>query len=168
MKKVNPSQPMIHPVAGLPELFSKCKATKVAVVTDTLYYHYNCCNEYDITWGCAYRCLQTLLSNLSLSGFKDAILKNVNLELDDYQQIEQVIPSIYEIQVNLARVGNIEQKHVGSTLWIEPPNAAIYLRKCCKIPFQCDVLSFIRKVKMFSQKMCRKKNKYPSSLLEMN
>lgn len=60
MKKVNPSQPMIHPVAGLPELFSKCKATKVAVVTDTLYYHYNCCNEYDITWGCAYRCLQTL------------------------------------------------------------------------------------------------------------
>ena len=51
------------------------------VSTPLLYYHYRCDGHEDSGWGCAYRSLQTLLSNLLFRGY-----------------LQRPVPTIPEIQ----------------------------------------------------------------------
>lgn len=53
-----------------------------------------------------------------------------------YNKVLTCMPSILDIQVHLAAIGNIPTSKVGSTLWIEPPNAAQYLKHCCASKFR--------------------------------
>lgn len=53
-----------------------------------------------------------------------------------FSKILAHMPSILDIQIHLAAIGNIASNKIGSTLWIEPPNAAQYLKHCCASKFR--------------------------------
>lgn len=90
---------LISPVPKLTTLFAtSCpNAENVHVATETLFFHYDCCGELDFGWGCAYRCLQMILSNLAIRGYSNKILKFG-------KDVVLGMPSIYEIQEALAQV----------------------------------------------------------------
>ena len=101
---------------NLVNLFSKRKerGDKVYVSSETDYYHYNCNNENDNCWGCAYRCLQMIVDNMK--------------KQDD--SVASKVPKILDIQKVLAQVGcKLTDKDIGSQTWIEPPDLACYLEK---------------------------------------
>ena len=56
------------------------------VTGPVLYYHYNCAGEGDDGWGCAYRCLQVILSYLAYAGFDKHVLINAIQLQDQYAQ----------------------------------------------------------------------------------
>ena len=61
------------PPIGLVEFFqSECKEEEDgSFATETDYFHYTCMREGDDGWGCAYRSLQMILSNLLLRKEKE-------------------------------------------------------------------------------------------------
>eukprot|EP01080_Neovahlkampfia_damariscottae_P008656 gene8656-603_t len=110
--------------SGLVELFS---TENSVVCTKTDYFHYDSCNETDQGWGCAYRVLQSILSNLYYKQKKET--KNTG----------HIIPSIYEIQLQLEKIKLFKKKDVGSNKWIEPPEIALYLQS---LSINCDEAVF--------------------------
>jgi len=128
------------------------------VVTETDFIHYGCMRDNDGGWGCAYRCLQMILSNYSLSHSSSSFSSSSSpssssssfalfpptamAALTDYRTLISSspnspphssrwmsLPSIKEIQIVLASLGRIPERDIGSRRWIEPPDAGAYVRR---------------------------------------
>mmetsp|Transcript_4621 Transcript_4621/g.6953 ORF Transcript_4621/g.6953 Transcript_4621/m.6953 type:complete len:377 (-) Transcript_4621:146-1276(-) len=117
------------------------------VATETDYFFYTCLNDNDRGWGCAYRALQQILSNLllyfqkhkndacnnqpSLSSFRTKEgkrLKGSHCVRSKETERWDGIPSILEIQHRLWSIGALLPHQVGTSKWIEPKEACMFLR----------------------------------------
>ncbi len=113
-EKRKPKGP-IHPVSGLVPMFSKrlgisAGTVVVRTATDTDFWYYNCGGEMDTGWGCTYRAIQMVVSNLLIRSGKP----------------KQSPPSLRAIQETLSRCYPDRypvKTTVGSRLWLEPPDA---------------------------------------------
>lgn len=124
-----PSQNLVEKLVNFVQ-----ERTLVRSATATDFFHYGCLNENDGGWGCAYRCLQMILSNLlhhnaALVFRADPASISAGYVEKNVPEQWQMIPSLREIQQELANLGRIQQKDVGSTKWIEPPDCASFLRR---------------------------------------
>lgn len=126
------------------------------------YIHYNTMGEYDEGWGCAYRCVQMILSALAYRGYSQDVLLDFEEKnkKDDTKEILTHLPSIFEIQIALAERGNIEKKDIGTHLWIEPPNCAFYLKNCCKKEFKSEEWVFYNPNYKFTEQEAKKETVY--------
>jgi hypothetical protein len=126
---------MILPTPDLVAKFAGYVAEqdRVMVATETDFFHYTCCGEKDGGWGCAYRCLQMILSNLLLASaaasltFRSSPAPSPLVNVADSARWHEM-PSLNEIQRRLAELGRIAESEIGSTRWIEPPDCAFFLR----------------------------------------
>eukprot|EP01095_Lingulamoeba_sp_RSL-Kostka_P018177 TRINITY_DN985_c1_g3_i1.p1 TRINITY_DN985_c1_g3~~TRINITY_DN985_c1_g3_i1.p1 ORF type:complete len:398 (+),score=136.89 TRINITY_DN985_c1_g3_i1:42-1196(+) len=90
--------------------------------SSTDYYHYECLCEPDTGWGCTYRCLQMLMSNLRLKG------STVKKGEDEVFEVE---PSVYEIQTVLSKAETenyFNETDVGGGKWIGPGEMSGYFK----------------------------------------
>ena len=144
----------ILPTEGLVAKFAafvkEQECLRIASHTD--FYHYTCCGEKDGGWGCAYRCLQMIISNLLFDAalnpsipatFRDAAAGPSPLAaLADVPSLPgagrwALVPSLREIQRRLAEVGALAESDVGSSKWIEPPHCGLFLRSHGLEAFDC-------------------------------
>lgn len=132
---------VVLPSVGVVEEYAADGTYAQALATATDYFHYGNCGENDGGWGCAYRCLQMILSNLILfSRSNPGFLAPVSPHIfpTSYQSSLthpnadrwELVPSIFEIQITLAKIGRMEEHDIGSQRWIEPPDAGAYLEYC--------------------------------------
>lgn len=100
---------------------------QVFLASETDLIHYSCLGEADVGWGCAYRCLQMILSNLFLFDGR-------NDEPTDESQDPRgaarwsAMPNLRSIQVQLFKLKRLKKRDIGGTTWIEPPDVGCYLR----------------------------------------
>jgi len=87
------------------------KLIDVCVATPTDFYHYDCNGDSDRGWGCAYRDLQMIISNLIHRG------------------IALKIPNILQIQQALVDSKFSPSSILGSQNWIEPSHCQDYLKQ---------------------------------------
>jgi len=120
-------QETLYPIVGLVEHYHS-KVEKVVTTnqeskeerdrgchlfaTETDFWYYNCMDEMDRGWGCTYRVMQMVFSNLQ----KQRFLKDSKM------------PSLREIQQRLATLPGYSPRIVGSRKWLEPPDANNYFK----------------------------------------
>jgi len=121
-------QETLNPIMGLVEYYQE-KVNKVVLAanqeskgrkdlpshlfaSETDFWYYNCMDEMDRGWGCTYRVMQMVFSNLQKRGFLDNIK----------------MPSLREIQQRLATLPGYNSSIVGSKKWLEPPDANNYFK----------------------------------------
>ena len=149
------SHEIVWPSVGIIEQLDSSLGSECSLATPTDLIHYECFRDGDGGWGCAYRCLQMILSNLlntqtslaspspspspfslsppwySVSAYK-AIASTYDSPSSSphpHPSRWEMIPSIREIQEVLSSLGRMPTEDIGSSRWIEPPDAGEYLRR---------------------------------------
>mmetsp|Transcript_477 Transcript_477/g.854 ORF Transcript_477/g.854 Transcript_477/m.854 type:complete len:278 (+) Transcript_477:59-892(+) len=108
----------LKPLGGMVELYKKrltrgLDTSSILVATDTDFWYYNCNDEIDRGWGCTYRVIQTIFSNLKKRG---CIGEN------------EPVPTLRNIQQALSELPGYDRSIIGSKKWLEPPDSNRFFR----------------------------------------
>lgn len=120
-KKNHPPKPR-PPRAGLCALYANAGCVRGALVaTKTEFYYYGCQGTRDHGWGCTYRVLQMIFSNLKCrlpGGGSGGGGGGSHLS----------VPSLRNIQTGMYEAKVFSRAIIGSRTWLEPWHCAMYLQ----------------------------------------
>eukprot|EP00467_Chlorarachnion_reptans_P023856 CAMPEP_0114530506 /NCGR_PEP_ID=MMETSP0109-20121206/25486_1 /TAXON_ID=29199 /ORGANISM="Chlorarachnion reptans, Strain CCCM449" /LENGTH=320 /DNA_ID=CAMNT_0001713143 /DNA_START=387 /DNA_END=1346 /DNA_ORIENTATION=- len=125
-KKRNREPSPWMPVPGLVLHYSRARSvTKTFVATSSDFYYYNCGGEVDRGWGCTYRVLQMMVSNI-----KYTVEKRCRERSSGGSRRTVEIPTLRSIQTSLSEEKRLFTRSiVGTKEWLEPKHAVAYLTK---------------------------------------